>query len=379
MTTAAVDDRPSETDTTPERPVHLAKCAECAAAVRFRPSTSGASFTLVDADPDATFGIGEHGLPLCPNGHGEMGIADDQLKPVPEAFADASTMLQRASAEAPVQRTLPGVVPAFNFQGCYMELEQQATIVEALRKEYEDDARVAKDSKKAWDDAEDKFTKMALEFRRRRQAKDEEREERAAHPGADASGRLVACIFEQQQAADTCPFCRGDVAETVLTRLGYHSGAIPPADAVAHVDAARAFYVDLEVEETVQALETVRVFVDAGTVEGWTPEDRHAVTEWTDYQAASGSAHAANVPVPERPAILGKPHIPARTPAGERQLCSICEVVLALGTDDQPHYLEADLVGVDCPGKPPAEGHRYPQTGARKASKKKAAKQKGGR
>jgi hypothetical protein len=113
-------------------PVHLAKCAECATAVRFRPNVTGTGFVLVDADPDATFGVGEHGRPVCPNGHGEMSIADDQLKSATEAFTDAQGMLLRAEAEAssaPVQGDLPGIIPAFNFQGAYLELETKADAI----------------------------------------------------------------------------------------------------------------------------------------------------------------------------------------------------------------------------------------------------------
>jgi hypothetical protein len=311
-----------------------------------------------------------------------MSIADDQLKPAAEAFADVADRQATAARAAidPVQRKLPGVVPAFNFEGCYLELERQAVIVEQLRKEYEDDARVAKESKKLWDDAEERFTKMALEFRRRRQAKDEEREERAQHPGADASGRLVACLFEQQQTEDTCPFCRGDVAPHVFERFGINVSEIAPPDIDEHVEQARAFYVTTEVEETLEALEQVDTFVDAGLIKGWTPEERKAVTLWADAVFDRDKNKHADVVVPERPAVLGTPHIPAKPDAEGRQVCSLCDEVLIKSSVAGEIYEETAFVGTDCARKPKPEGHRYPASVKKPAgSKKSGGKKKGGR
>jgi hypothetical protein len=121
--TTAVAERPVEA-TAAERPIHLAKCAECAQAVKFQPTASGASFLLVDADPEATFGIGEHGRPMCPDGHGEMEIADDQLKPAAEAFREVARTHGRAAATPPVQRIAPGRVAPVQLRGRYAELDR---------------------------------------------------------------------------------------------------------------------------------------------------------------------------------------------------------------------------------------------------------------
>jgi hypothetical protein len=385
--TSAVEERPADTaPATEERPTHLAKCGECAQAVRFRPTATGASFVLVDAAPEASYGIGEHGRPLCPDGHGEMTIADDQLKPVPEAFANAQAMLQQAEREAgdgqPVQRTLPGVVPAFNYAGCFKELEDQAVLVTALESEHETDAKVARESKKKLEDAKDLLVAMTLKFRDRRRAKGPDPEETGAR-----SPRLVKCTWEATHPDEHCPLCNQDeeyVSPMVLQEVFGNVAALPPADAEAHVESVERLNTWLETRETVDALEAIYTFIADDVITGWTSDERKAVTLYADQEldGTSGTADP-NAALLERPSVLGRPHIPAaavRTGDGdgyEPQICSVCEAVLPREHDTDAFQL-TDLVGVDCSGKAPkAKGpdHHYPEK--RKVPAKKAGKATG--
>src|SRR5687768_17111158 len=106
MTTDTIEAPADMAPTLADSPIHLARCPECDFAVRYQPSATGASFLLIDSDQG--LGIGEHGRPICPNGHGEMEIADDRL-PIEQAIEQTAERLNAA-----VQRDLPGIVPVFN-------------------------------------------------------------------------------------------------------------------------------------------------------------------------------------------------------------------------------------------------------------------------
>lgn len=367
-----------------EDPVHLAKCAECAEAVKFRPSVTGASFFLVDAEPDATYGIGEHGRPVCPNGHGEMAIADDALKPVPEAFADAQAMLQRAEAEArgggaPVQGDLPGILPQFNYQGCYLELEEKAAEVDRLHEEYLEAKEVASDAKKAWDRAAELFTKMALEFKRRRQAKGDP----GAPALADPPTRALGCTWDKAHPEDACPFCAPDLSledrDAIVRLLG---AEILPKEANGHADQVRDYRERLDVQETRDALDGIVYDVPLTAIVEMAPELRAAFRAWV----------AAGAPIEEFPEKAGRPHVAG--PAGvQAQCCGVCGVILRAYEDiasaPPADILPADvLVRLDCQGAQPEPEHHYPDTSKPKARSrqlkaekpaKKARGKKGGR
>jgi hypothetical protein len=131
----------------------------------------------------------------------------------------------------------------------------------------------------------------------------------------------------------------------------------------------------LEVEDAVDGLEGVNVYIDRDVVMAWSVQDRDAVTAWAKatYEKAQGSIL---VDVPERPKVLGKPHIPAKAVPDEHQVCSLCEVVIHAASDTVEPFKETDYVGVDCKGKPDA-GHRYPSNKGLKtaAARKKIAPQ----
>lgn len=174
----------------PDAPTHLARCAECDFAVRYQPSSNGHGFVLIDSD--RALGIGDGGRPMCPNGHGEMEIADDRL-PIEQAIGQVAEQLQ------PEQRDLPGIVPPFNFAGAYLELETMSVEADRLHRIWEDDAREAKESKTQWEEASKRRDKAALEFRRRRLAKGEAATEPVA-PVVDESG-YIADLYGMVKAA----------------------------------------------------------------------------------------------------------------------------------------------------------------------------------
>lgn len=362
-TTDALLDDPGDLDILdphtpePDEPAtHLAKCAECASAVRYRPL--GAGFSLVDDDGLTTFGVGPHGRPMCPNGHGEMAIADDQLKPAAEAFAEVS---QRLHDAAPVQAALPGVLPVFNFQGAYMELEEQALRVESLRKAHEDDAKTARESKKAWDSAELLYTNMAIEFRRRRCEKTSELPD---VPEPATGPRLVKCTWESAHPGERCPMCNHEVVDAVLDRL---VGSTREAtDAEAHIDEVDALLAGLDLEVIVDALQAIDTYIDSGEIASWSKEDRDAVLTWAE--TTLDKRDKDDVTIPARPAVLGKPHIPAAAVEGI-QRCSVCEEPLVRSSNPSDAYQLTDYVGTDCKGAH-AKGHRYPARGKKKAGKR---------
>src|SRR5207237_423641 len=102
-----------------------------------------------------------------------------------------------------------------------------------------------------------------------------------------------------------------------------------------------------------------------------TEGERESVGAWAD--AAFDRANGADVELPIRPTVLGKPHIPEDpTSADGMQRCSICEAKLPRA-EGSYLYQVTDYIGTDCSGK--AVEHRYPETSkSKKAAKGKAKK-----
>jgi hypothetical protein len=322
-----------------EQPEHLARCTECAVTVRFRRTASGSGFMILGysgVDGDVTFGVGPTTIPECPNGHGEMAIADDQL-PAAEAFALAQEKLN-----APSQPNLPGVVLPFNFQGAYLELEEKALEVDRLHGEYKSAAEEAKDAKKAWDKAAELYTKIALELRRRRKAKEGE-------PAADLldeserepSTNLVRCKWEAKHPGVSCPKCT-EARDEVQSAI----------DSEAHVEEVDAYLDDADIGDVIDALDTIQTIVPLAMIRGWSAEERAEVKAWAT--SPDPSAHGA-------PKVLGTCHIAGSGRNGDPQACTMCDAVLIDGGDDPNYYPEGWMVGTNCPGKPKDATHHYPE------------------
>jgi hypothetical protein len=159
MTTSASETETLELDPAvlseppaPDRTDHLARCASCAFTVRFKPLQSGHGFMLVGSEE--SLGIGEDGRPMCPNGHGQMEIADDQL-PAAEAFALAQEQLQD---QRPPR--LPFPAPPFNYEGALHEIFEKQSEITRLEIKFTDADERRKKAKSALDDAREELGKM---------------------------------------------------------------------------------------------------------------------------------------------------------------------------------------------------------------------------
>jgi hypothetical protein len=336
-----------------ERPIHEARCRECGGGVAYYLTESGNGIIVRDTrgyGMDQSFGISGNSIPICPiDGHGEMELSDEQL-PAEEAFALAQEKLAAAAGHAQ-QPSLPGVVMPFNFQGAYLELEEKAVEVDRLHAEYKAAAEEAKDAKKAWDKAAELYTRMALELRRRRKAKEGE----PASDLLDASEReqtnLVACLFEQRNQGQACPICRSDDLKPEAAR-----------DSEAHLEEVAEVLDVRSATEVSDALEFIDILVPILTIRGWDQEQRAAVLEWATHGDSSQ-------PRPERPKVLGTGHVASKPVDGEPQACTQCDAVLTAVPEDgsDPNYYgEGLIVGVDCAGRAKTDGQRYPKRGRRK-------------
>jgi hypothetical protein len=282
-----------------------------------------------------------------------MTLADEQL-PVAEAFANAQAALQ-ACEGGPVQGDLPGILPAFNFKGCYLELEEKAAEVNRLHEDYLEKKEEATDAKKLWDKAAELYTKMALEFRRRRQAKGE--------PGpsvTDPVSRALVCVWDKAHPDDACPLCAAaSITErTVIVRaLG---AEILPGDAQAHAEQVVAYRAWLDVQDTVEALAEVIFDIPEETIAGWSGEERAAVRAWK---------RDNRLPMP---VVLGRPHIAASVEDGAKvQTCATCGAVIKQLDDVKEAYWSGDLVRTDCAGAEP-DGHHYPERKPKPTSRRKS-------
>lgn len=345
-------------DQEPEPAVHLARCGSCDVAVKFKPTSSGNAFSVIEVfgTSERTFGIGESGFPICPDGHGEMQLADEQL-PAAEAFALAQEQLE---ATAPKAARLPFPSPPFNYEGALHEIFGKQSEVTVFEIKFNDADDRRKKAKAALDEAREELSKMIDIIRER----EEERLHEIARREADAEAghvdgtNLVRCTWEQQHPGETCPICSSDLASATAT------------DSVLHIDEV-AELLDLRSAVAVSdALDAIDIVVPVETIRFWEPEQRAEVKAWAEFDRSSTEA------VPPRPAILGTGHVAGEGVEGEPQCCTQCDAVLTAarmdGDDPSNFYDTGVLVGVDCPGRAKAEGQHY-IGGKRKGRKKKTA------
>lgn len=325
-----------------EKPIHVATC-HCGATVTYQPTSSGNGFMILGrsgVDAEANFGVGPNGIPVCPvDGHGEMTLADEQM-PAHEAITEAAEMLKDAE-----QASLPGVFPAFNFQGAYLELEQQALQVDRLAREHKEDAETARDSKKRWEKAADLFTKMAVEFNRRRR----EKAEPIAEPEPEnAGGALVECLFAERHFGAPCPLCDGST-------LGLEPSEIMPRDSESHVEQAVQMLDTRDANDLTEELEEAGIVIQGRIVKTWSKDQREQVRAWLLTRSDL------------RPPVLGTGHIAAEVEAGAQvQACKECGAVLLQINDGDEPYQPGILVGTDCDGA----GQAYPKTSRKKGGRK---------
>lgn len=322
---AEEDARLEATDDVPpaEPIVHLAQCAECGYRVAYEPMPSGAGFRLRDSAE--SLGIGEHGRPLCPRGHGELAIADDAI-PAEEAIGQVAEQL-RTPAQQPLFEP-----PPFNAANALQEIFDKRHEIAVFEGEYEDAAAEAKKAREARDEARALLGKMidrfeqesktrAAEIARRREASEQPElapVEEAAGDGAPAPDPELELLEELEQAAGVL---------FTLARLRALSQEEANELAAWSADAARH------------------------------PEERD---RWFN----------------ARPRALSGMHIAASeihseaTPGDTYQCCAVCGARLVSeatgGVVDLNPYPSGTLVGEDCPGP------SLPKKPRRKRATKKA-------
>jgi hypothetical protein len=115
---------------------HLARCRTCGIGVTFHPVSSDA-FTVIathGVPQETTFGIGPQGFPVCPDGHGEMALADEQLVPAHEAISRVAAKVNGSNQQ---QSQLFITAKPFNVDGAMEAIVEKNQDVCRARAEYE--------------------------------------------------------------------------------------------------------------------------------------------------------------------------------------------------------------------------------------------------
>jgi hypothetical protein len=326
---------PSTVMTVEERPVHLARCVECRHAVSFRPNSTGTGFVLVGTE--ATYGAGENGRPICPDGHGEMEIADDRL-PIEQAIEQAAEQIN-----ATTQR-LPFPSPPFNYEGALHEIFEKQQSVAILEGKFNDADERRKKAKAALDEGHSQLSDLIATLQEREQDRLHEiaRREAAAVAGHPEDTTLVRCAWELANPDEQCPVC-GHLDEALGAGCGDTA-----RDSSLHIEAVERFVHQRQTSVLVDVLsEGARLVVTEATVSAWSAEDRAAVLAWAGAPDTS-----------PRPAILGTAHVAAdctvseAVPGDTFQSCRDCGArLLSYRTgSEEPFepYPAGTLVGTDC-------------------------------
>jgi hypothetical protein len=362
------------TTATLETQTHLARCADCDYAVRYQPSSSGAGFTLLDSD--AALGIGDNGRPICPEGHGEMELADDRL-PATEAIAQVAEDIQRGVMSAREARDrddaekqrLPFPAPPFNYEGALHSIFEKRKGIAILEAKFNDADDRRKKAKTALDDGNEELGKLIDQLEQHEEdrlheiaRREADAECAAAHP---EGANLVRCTWEQAHPDEDCPMC----ADEKLT--------IPIApNAAMHVEQVDRYLYLQESDVIRELVQAAGIRLPLDVVNAWSVEDRAAVKVWAEIENGIGDTPESH----ERPAILGTAHVAEGVTTSEAapgdtfQSCRECGArLLTVKTGGDPEdaiekfepYPAGTLVGVDCPGAGTA---RYPKRGRKKAS-----------
>jgi hypothetical protein len=336
--------------------VHLARCTECGICVHYKSLPSGTGFTLVDSD--LALGIGDNGRPVCPNGHGEMELADDRL-PIEQA-------MQQVAEQLTEPQRLPFPSPPFNYEGALHEIFEMEKENAILESKFNDADERRKKAKAALDDGRSKLSALIGTLQEREQDRLHEiaRREAAKAAGHPEETNLVRCAWEQAHPDETCPLCSSP-AEAEHYKL-----ADTARDSSLHIEAVVRLEYLQDSDVIIALMDHLGIVLSADLVNGWSVEDRAAVKVWAE-------APVEQLP---RPAILGTAHVAASYTVSEAapgetfQSCTECGARLLTnktgdgeGESFEP-YPAGTLVGVDCAGaKEPAR--RIPRRGKGKAAK----------
>jgi hypothetical protein len=171
-------------------PVHLARCMLCDFEVRFRASASGSSFTLIASD--LALGIGERGHPICPNGHGEMVLADETL-PASEAISTVAAVVGSNGSD-PTQTQLFDLAKPFNFAGALQAIAKKNRSAKQAHDAYDAAKETASERRKEWELEAKQLQELIdrLEARERDVRRDAEaRAAKATHEQAETLAKAL--------------------------------------------------------------------------------------------------------------------------------------------------------------------------------------------
>jgi hypothetical protein len=291
-------------------------------------------------------------LPICV--HCGTPMLHVRLFTAEEALAKAAQELdtERAgdAAKPMYQPSIPGIRPAFDWKRAQLTAESLERNTAKAEADWEEAKEEASSRKKAFDAAVETLRQHIRDMRTPRiEAEYEARKNGTsdATPAAAAADSVPApCAFELK-TGQVCPICRTVSAP----RTGEQT-------TTAHL-AKAAFDCAVEQALTPSNLATVIMLVTGievplADVERWSPADAMNVTQYVDQFAAALLKGDATNAVP-RPEALGRQHV-VYDMEGLKS-CSVCGAMLAYLATALGHELaEGQLVGVDCPGDPAAEG-----------------------
>lgn len=153
---------------------HYARCEACKAGVHFTPCGSGFSIvTYCGYEHGTSFGVGPNGFPVCPvPGHGEMQLADEQLKPAHEAIAEAAEKV--TAAEEPSQPKLFQTFKPFNSDAALKQIAEKNRSVQSAKSYYDGAKGQAATARKAWEREAEQLQTLIAEYDRKKKDRDQQ-------------------------------------------------------------------------------------------------------------------------------------------------------------------------------------------------------------
>lgn len=193
--TTQPDAQDAATPDTP--PTHKAVCSECGAHVTYALTSSGHGFMVLEtSDADTTFGQGEGGQPLCPRGHGEMQLADEQI-PVADAITQVVEQTSGNGHGTPAQRALFDTTKPFNADGALDAIETKNADVEQARERYESYKSATAAARKRWESEAKQLADLIVDLKRKRQARAVQTDGATADVAETAEDAAEVTITEQ--------------------------------------------------------------------------------------------------------------------------------------------------------------------------------------
>lgn len=201
-TSAADPAAPAEaavTEPATDTPVtHKAVCRECDAHVTYALTSSGHGFMVLEtSEADVSFGQSDSGLPLCPRGHGEMLLADEQI-PVADAITQAAELQGSENGHGtPAQRALFDTRKPFNLEGALEAIAEKNRAVQWAHDRYDRAKTEASDARKTWEREAKQLQDLIVDLNDKREARAPQVEDAATDAVAvDPTGEVIEAPVE---------------------------------------------------------------------------------------------------------------------------------------------------------------------------------------